>query len=346
MNSSSRIVFLRADGSKSIGMGHLKRAVLLSEMLVKNMQMQPILLTKQDDSAAAFIHRHNLNTRWISPTMSRKEELQVLSEMVARECPKLVFVDLLTEDVDSDYMKVFKRPGTFVIAITDDSRKRVIDADMVVNGNPYQSSAWYRGERARYLCGTRYFLMDAAYAKVKAKEPPGAVGKILLTFGGSDHSDILFRVLKVLEKIDQQIFVMIITSQATGYGDRLKKFLQMLSLKSELLMDVESLVAYWPQCDAAITAGGNSLFERIASRLPGATICQLERQDEIAGCFDHMEVNVNLGLGSQISDDMMEHRLKLFLSDAPGLHEQYARAPYIVDGEGLLRLEEEIRSVL
>ena len=62
----------------------------------------------------------------------------------------------------------------------------------------------------------------------------------------------------------------------------------------EIHLDVESLFFYWQTCGLAITAGGNTLFERIASGIPGATICQLQRQMEIANSFENFKVNLLL----------------------------------------------------
>ena len=344
MNTQPKIAFLRADGSKTIGMGHLNRVGLIAEMLVKTFQMKPVLITKKNNLAGHFIHKRNLNVRYLRESMDRKEEMQALSEMMAREQPDMVFVDVLNEDVDPTYMKIFKQTDAQVIAVTDDSQRRVIAADVVLNGNPFQSSSWYQKEEGLYLCGTPYFLMDPAYATTKVKEPHGPVKKVLVTLGGSDHGDLLFRMLEALAKVHLDLSALVITSQAAGYLDRLKDFLPTLSLKTELLVDVDSLVHYWPQCDAAITAGGNTLFERIASRLPGATICQLERQNEIADCFEYMEVNMNLGLGNKLSDEELIFKLKKFLQDKDAQHKQYVRARHILDGEGLLRLEKEIKN--
>ena len=46
----------------------------------------------------------------------------------------------------------------------------------------------------------------------------------------------------------------------------------------------------------AITAGGNTLFERICAGVPGLTINQLDRQDGFADMFELLNVNINLGL--------------------------------------------------
>ena len=44
----------------------------------------------------------------------------------------------------------------------------------------------------------------------------------------------------------------------------------------------------------AITAGGNTLYERIASGTPGISICQFSQQTYIANSFEKMGLNFNI----------------------------------------------------
>jgi spore coat polysaccharide biosynthesis predicted glycosyltransferase SpsG len=109
---------------------------------------------------------------------------------------------------------------------------------------------------------------------------------------------------------------------------------------------MKSLIPFWGQCDVAITAAGNTLFERIATRLPGATLCQLERQVEIADRFESLGVNLNLGFGPVISDDILRKRITDFIDNRKLQRLQYQKSPEIVDGRGLERFGNEIKRLL
>jgi spore coat polysaccharide biosynthesis predicted glycosyltransferase SpsG len=94
-----------------------------------------------------------------------------------------------------------------------------------------------------------------------------------------------------------------------------------------------------------VTAGGNTLFERIATRLPGATLCQLELQMKIADAFEKMGVNVNLGLGASLGPDEMARKLDNFLKDFDGHRHQYQKAAGVIDGHGLDHFVQAIEEV-
>jgi spore coat polysaccharide biosynthesis predicted glycosyltransferase SpsG len=348
-SQKAKVVLIRADGSKAIGMGHLNRACLLANMLKERFGLLTKVVMKDDSAAKVFLHQHaleELEVITLPSYISVVQEISMLIGHMEKEKASLLIVDILEQETNPEYLKSVRGYGCPVVAITDDSQRRELDADITVNGNPAQIGQDYSDKAGRYLLGPMYFLMDPIYGRIKVKEPDGNVKKILLTLGGSDHNNLLFRILDALEKKAGQISVLIVTSMATGYLNQLENHLKALSISSELFVDVNTLAPLWGKCDLAVTAGGNTLFERIASRLPGATICQLERQMKIADCFQSLGVNFNLGFGPDLSEETLVNKISEFLSDRELHVMEYQKSPEIIDGQGLNRLADEMKILL
>jgi spore coat polysaccharide biosynthesis predicted glycosyltransferase SpsG len=348
IRNKSRVVLIRADGSKQIGMGHLYRASLLAGMLFQRFGLEAKVIVRKNDAASKFLSSHRLTAESLDAQLSVDSEIDTLNRMIMCDNPALVVFDLLTMEDESDYLAGINHNGIPLIAITDDSRHRVLAADIVLNGNPNQVGQDYSPESGRYLLGHKYFIMDPNNGQTMAKRPNGQVKDILLTFGGSDHNDLIFKVLAAFEMVPQLSILRLkmVVSSACGYIDRLRERLKRYGLNVELLIDLNGLAPLWPQVDLAVTAGGNTLFERIASRIPGATVCQLQRQMEIADKFTEMGVNVNLGYGPELSELELANRLAAFISDKNNHAQQYDRAPEIIDGRGLNRLGDAIEKLL
>jgi spore coat polysaccharide biosynthesis predicted glycosyltransferase SpsG len=342
----NRVAYIRADGSKKIGMGHLKRACIISGALRKKFKLNVKLIMKNETAALKFLQNREIETVLIPEKISPEEELKYFNNFGKDQRPDLFVLDVLEQDTDPSYMETLNHLGCPVMAITDDSRRKAINADLIINGNPNQLNQDYSGESGRYLIGPKYFIMDSTYENIEAKEPEGDVKNILLTVGGSDHNNLLFRILDIIEGMKRELSVMVVVSKASGYVDRLQEYLKRLTIHTQLFVDVKSLVSFWEQCDIAITAAGNTLFERIATRLPGATLCQLDRQMEIADCFESLGVNVNLGFGPDVSDEIMLERIIGFIDDSELQRLQYQRSPDIVDGNSLGKLINEIQCLL
>jgi len=341
-----KTVLIRADGSKSMGLGHISRACLISNMLQQSFGLEPKLITRKNLSSEYFIRERGIDTILLPEESSVEDEILFFRRFAEKESPSLFILDILDHDINVFYTKAIRELDCPVIAITDDSQHRVIDADVIINGNPSQLGQDYSGESGRYLVGSKYFIMDSKYESIEAKEPEGDVENILLTFGGSDHNNLLFRVLDIIEGMKRELSVMVVASKASGYVKRLQEYLKRLTIPTQLFVDVKSLVPFWEQCDIAITAAGNTLFERIATRLPGATLCQLDRQMEIADRFESLDVNINLGSGENISDDILSKRISDFIDNREIHHLQYLKSPQIIDGKGLRCFNSEVQSVL
>lgn len=343
--SKSQTIFIRADGSKAIGMGHLNRAYLIAGMLQERFDCSIKVLMRRDPLGEAFAQRRGLAVLAFHAT-TMNQEIEFLQEMAFKESPSLLVLDVLENDTNAFYMDCLHKFSAPIAAITDDSFKRVIDADLIVNGNPAQIGQDYSGEGGKYLLGPKYFLMDEAYAGAHQDSPKEKVQKVLITLGASDHNDLLFKLLSDLEDVRHDFSLVLIVSSACGYIDRLKEFLNAYSRKYELYIDAPSLAPFWKQADMAITAGGNTLFERIAARVPGVTLCQLIRQNEIAESFERLGVNKNLGFGPELKEGEIKTKLTDFLNDFPSRSKQYGLSPQHVDGRGLERLGNELQTIL
>lgn len=339
---------MRADGSKQIGMGHLYRASLLANMLRQRFSFETKVIFRKNDASSRFLSRQRVTAESIEVHLSVDSEIATLNQMIMRDNPVLVVFDLLTLENEMGYLASIKHNGIPLIVITDDSRLRELSADLVLNGNPNQIGLDYGPDSIRYLLGPKYFIMDPNNGQAMAKRPNGQVKDILLTVGGSDHNDLIFKVLTALEMAPQlySLRLKLVVSSACGYIDRLFERLKRMGLDVELLIDVDGLAPLWTQVDLAVTAAGNTLFERIASRLPGATVCQLQRQMEIADKFTELGVNVNLGYGPELTELELANRITAFISDKNNHAQQYDRAHEIIDGRGLNRLGDAIEKLL
>jgi len=327
-------------------LGHISRACLVSDILQQRFGLEPKLVTKKNLSSEYFIRERGIDTILLPEESTVEDEILFFRRFAEKETTSLIVLDVLDHDINISYTKAVRELDCPVIAVTDDSQHRVIDADVIINGNPSQLGQDYSGESGRYLIGAKYFIMDSKYESIEAKEPEGDVKNILLTFGGGDHNNLSFRVLDIIEGMKRKLSVMVVASKASGYVERLQECLKRLTIPTQLFVDVKSLVPFWEQCDIAITAAGNTLFERIATRLPGATLCQLDRQMEIADRFESLDVNINLGSEQNVSDDILSKRIADFIDNRELHHLQYTKSPQIIDGKGLRRFNSEVQSVL
>lgn len=338
-----KTILLRADGSKNIGMGHLSRCCLIANYLFKEKNIQSIIITRNDVATKNFLSNKCKSSiiHYIDENLSLEDELDSVGGFVDDGNISLILLDLLEVNITDKYISGLYKNKLPISAVTDDSEYRVIDVNLILNGNPNQDKFDYSNESGKYLLGPSYFIMDSAYAEYTRKDNV-LNGRVLLTLGGSDHNNLIFNVLNVLIDNPSVTEVIIITSKSTGYFSELEKVVNSQSKDITIYNDVPTLKSYWSKCDLAITAGGNTLFERIASGIPGATICQLPRQMEISNKFESLGVNRNLGYGPDIKYEILKKNINDFLEDKKKSSGQIERCREIVSGKGLKYFVDEL----
>ena len=342
-----KIFLIRADGSKDIGMGHLARCCLIANYLFIKKKIQSIIVIRNNIAAKNFISNKCKTAiiHYIDNNSSCDDELACIGDLVYNEKISLILLDLLETNLTNEYISGLYENKISVAAITDDSERRVIDVDLILNGNPNQAEFDYSEEKGKYLLGAPYFIMDSSYAENRIRNNTSG-NCILLTLGGSDQNNLIFGILSVLVNIADVSEIIVLTSKSTGYLDELSRFVNDQSKKIKLYNDVPSLQPYWGECNLAITAGGNTLFERIASGVAGASICQLPRQMEIADKFEEMDVNKNIGYGPEIESCILMKSISDFIADNPNHIKQQKKCRKITKGNGIVLFSNELSKLV
>ncbi len=248
-------VLIRADGAKSQGMGHLNRCYLLANYLQHKYNLEAILLTKENIATRDFLSNKDqpLETIYLKSQSSYQDEIDIIYDFVHNKNIKLLLLDLLEVETEPSYLKMLERIDIPVCVISDDSHYHEFPASLIINGNPNQLPNKYFKFKERYLIGPRYFIMDERYSKLVKKYKNSS--NILVSLGGSDHNDIMFVVLKSLIRSEYVDKIVVISSQSTGYANKLEKLaLDIKDVEIELHFDVESLATFWNTCGLAITA--------------------------------------------------------------------------------------------
>jgi spore coat polysaccharide biosynthesis predicted glycosyltransferase SpsG len=335
-------VIIRADGSKEVGMGHLKRATLLGEYL-SSMGCRVNLFSSHDPAAVSFLGENtHFSISWIEGP-NTQQEFDAFRRVAENHGPiDVVICDLLDVDDQQPYLVMLREKCKKFVRIVDNSERREHFGDLVINGNPSHNNSSETDLSSGRLYGPKYFIMSGDYGKLHKKDIREECESAVVCMGGVDQDNLVFKVIEALA--GSSLSIQVISSKGTGYYDRLVQALDDSSLTYGLRLDVECLLPYFLDADFAITAGGNTLFERIASGLPGITLCQLKRQNQIADKFEAMDVNTNAGMGVDASTQDLADCIHDFRHSYQKRKKQHETSRSVIDGRGLERVANHITS--
>jgi len=292
-----RIVF-RVDGSRELGMGHVYRALTLAGHLL--------------DHELLFVMRADL-PMGVELVRASHYPVQTFTgdpiAALAQARPHIVINDIL--DTDLDYVRALRDRGWFVVNFEDLGPGNHA-ANLVVNAlyNP-------RYPEPHMFWGPRYVdLRDEFYsAPVKTVEPD--VRRVLVTFGGADPANLTEKTLRVLASLPGDFEVQVILGLAYGPREALREQVARLGPRFEVREQVRDMSRRIHAADLVITSAGRTVYEVAAIGTPCVVLCQNAR--ELRHLFALAENGfVNLGLGTEVSDEALRDTLLRVMEDYPG----------------------------
>ncbi len=295
-------IAIRTEGSHEMGLGHIYRALTIANLFPEH---EVIFLTNPEKKPGYM----KLKEHTFPIELYRSED--ELLKKIDQISPDILINDIL--DTGEKYIDKLKQKGIFVVNFEDvgsGSRK----ADLLINAL-YEWSG--REENAffgyRYECLREEFYMFPIKDSIREK-----VENILITFGGTDPSNLTKRVIKILPDIlPEDVRVTVITGLGYKHTDELKNLIVNLSEKGyqiEMISGSPIMAKYMFEADLIITSNGRTVYEAVSSATPTLVIAQNPR--EMTHTFAKICRGIKfLGLASELKDNEIMQVVRELLTD-------------------------------
>lgn len=344
-------ICFRIDASNKIGMGHLYESISLAESLEKRGAGKIIFLLNNFLPAVDIVRKAGFNSDLMDDASCLNEIVEAanISSRIKQYKSRVLIVDLLNR---SDlYFEKLKPIVEKIAVILDDTGRREIPADMVVNFNICQDEDFYESlaqRKTAYYIGPKYMLhpenMHEYWKKVKYI--PEICKTIFINQGGSDPFGLTIKVIKALEslKLKQKIVVVIGPAVLDQHKKEIKQISTGLKNRFQLEWSIgqERMFDLMKESDLAITAAGNTLYELAIFGVPSIVICHHERHNQVASRFAEKKAVVNLGVGLNLNEDNIAETVDRLLGSRETRYLLSVNIKEIVDGLGSKRVAEAV----
>lgn len=268
------IVFVVA-GYPAIGMGHVFRALMLAHEISDH--KITFLCTRDSELAVKNIAARDYRT-YIQQTDDLASGLAPglapgLAHDVLRLAPDLVVNDIL--DTDAEYMLRLKAAGVRTVNFEDEG-PGAAHADLVVNAL-YEE----KHEDPRLLYGHRYFCLRDEFIAGERNPFRPQPQRVLVTFGGTDHSDFTRRTLDIIEPLCRERGIAISIVAGPGYAHREAMQAHVEALNSPLVEFTHAtnvMSRKMEGADIAICSAGRTVYELAHMRVPAIVMAHHERE--------------------------------------------------------------------
>lgn len=338
------MIWIRADGGHKIGMGHIMRCMAVADELWERGKEVCFILA--DEAPAALLESRGHQYIVLDTDYSRMEdELEELLAVMSRERPGPLLVDsyFITEHYISRL-----REYVPVIYLDDMCRLRY-PVDMLINYNIFASRELYAPEVCGEDCN---MLLGPSFAPLRSEfagwyyEVRDQVRSVLLTTGGSDPLGLAGQLLeKLLQTPACSRFDYYVVSGM--YNERLSELRELEKRHGNVHIRVNesNMAELMQRCDAAITAGGSTLYELSAIGVPTACFSFVDNQERIVQGYGERELVCFSGNYLTQGAEMLEGVAKALerLAADRDVRIRYSTGMRkLVDGQGAGRIADKI----
>ena len=327
-------VAIRADASRELGFGHVKRCLALAAALRQGGIEMHFFATASDVDVAAMVQGAGLDCTLLDTI----DAIAPLRDYA----PQIVLVDHYRLDADW-HGAARAQCDAARIAVIDDLANRPLDAEMVIDHNPDPDpAAKYRPlmRRPTLLCaGLRFALLDPVYAAHPRHVYSSRVGSIGIFMGGSDAENFsAFAWQACREGAGWTGLIEIASTSANPQLDALRELCQR-DPRTTLLLDAPNLAAFHARHDLQLGAGGGACWERCCLGVPSVVLVCADNQ--LASVPPLARGHAAVGLDARARSDAQRAELGRIvrrLIDSPDTRQALHRASLgLVDGLGAQR---------
>ena len=301
-----KIVF-RVDASLEMGTGHVMRCLTLAKTLIrKNIKVSFIcrehnghLIQKIKDSGIevhvllndmvkTVLEKNTLqHADWLATTQDIDAEQTI--EIVKKINPDWLVVDHYALDFfwENKLHKFVKK-----IMVIDDLGDRKHDCDLLLDQNYGSTPSKYKElvpDYCNLLLGTKYSLLRSEFAKKREesllrRQNITSFKTVLLNMGGVDPDNYTGKILNILNNLSLKngMVLKVVLGEQAPHIAKVKRELNKLLVKNELLIDVKNMASVMASSDLAIGASGSTTWERCCLGLPTIQVVIADNQKEIA----------------------------------------------------------------
>lgn len=332
-------IAIRCDAWAASGTGHAMRMIALAEELLAR------------GHRVAFFG--GTDVAWITSQLARRglelhDPAPDLPAQVSAWGATAVLID--GYDIPRSTGEELRRGGLPVLALVDADFGVHQDADLYLDQN--LGAVRPEALEGRWIGGERYALLrDVVRDRRGQKEPrrPGAP-RALVVFGGSDPFGGAPVAARILLETNQPVEVVAVAATPALAGQLAALPPRASGQAVTVTGPVEDLPALALTCDLAISAAGSSVWEFACLGIPTALVEVVDNQ-RLGYQAATRDLCVGLGRLAGLREDPQQRaaairQVRRLLTEAQYREELSRRARRLIDGDGRVRVADEIEGLI
>ncbi|MEH6710861.1 UDP-2,4-diacetamido-2,4,6-trideoxy-beta-L-altropyranose hydrolase [Paraglaciecola polaris] len=273
-------IIFRVDAGADIGLGHLMRCLSLAQGLVTR-GVRVFFAVGRNSVAHCQSRSDWVGEIHLVVSTSLYDEYQELQQLCVKEKADWLILD--GYQFDFNYRKSLNL-NACKLAMLDDGqliKAHIEDSQlaMIVNWASGAEALTYRklAPNAQCCTGASYRVLRQEFYQVKTL-PFDKRNRLIITFGGSDPSQLTLPLLKHFDDSFIRLPITIITGSGYQHLDALSDLIKQSPLSVEHFHDCQHVASVFQQARLVVSAAGASQFELLHCAAPSILVVTADNQ--------------------------------------------------------------------
>lgn len=245
-----------ANGSSTIGLGHIMRTLTIAKELKKKGILVEYITDRSDKNAVKLVKDSGFNIIHVANILDYLFSFKSLIYDLA------IIDDYNIEEHDIN--KFYNIAGK-IVYIDDLVKFKEYNMDLLINTSIEALNIEYKG-KTKKLLGPKYALLRDEFKQIKYKLPKPNVERIMITLGGGDENNFTKYILDLLLNNYNDIEYEVVLGNSYKYKDFMIQNYKDKNINFHI--NTNNMAEIMLNCDLAISAGGNTLYELCACGTP------------------------------------------------------------------------------
>ena len=220
--------------------------------------------------------------------------------------PDILINDIL--DTKTKFIKHVKNNNIKVINL-EDLGTGAKYADLLVN-EIYEKKVFH--SKNSYW-GHKFFLIKKDFLKLKRNKFKKNIKNILITFGGTDHSNLSLKILKIIKNyvIKKKLNIYLVLGPGYKYINTVSRYSKDFP-NIKIINSTGFMEKIMSICDIAISSNGRTVYELCHMRIPSIIISQNQReQSHLFSKYKNGFINLGYFESKNLFADVLKQFIQL-----------------------------------